>query len=362
VITSFRIPTLADVLAEQRDLDRLCRDRALDTPEICVFNAYYGMDTVLKLYAAWPLGRPLKLALTHGIQLHQDFVWEAEIGAPVPAMLVYPEHLVAPYRAKTRKATFRTAAPYLYAARLLEPQPRPARQGTLFFLSHSSHWVTTRSDLDGILRRLAELPSDFQPITVCIYWRDHQLGRHEAFTERGFKIVSAGHIYDRAFLFRLHHLISMHKYACGNDLGSHLFYSIKSGASYFHLDGFRHVATYRDESGEETPDDLHVPTALRERVEAMFSSPAPQISHERMQFVDAYTGADLLMSPPELRAFLAFCERLDRIGVASWKGERYARWPQALRRTLWLALRRMAGRVARKVLPAAARRIVGMRS
>lgn len=357
--TSFRIPTLADVLAEQRDLDGLCRDRPLSTPEICWFNAYYGMDVVLKLYAGLPLDRPLKVALTHGIQLHQDFVWEAEIRAPVPAMLIYPEHLVAPYRAKTGKATFRAAAPYLYAARLLEAQPRPARQGTLFFLSHSSHWITTRSDFDGIRRQLAELRADFHPITVCVYWRDHELGHHKAFAEKGFKIVSAGHIYDRAFQFRLHHLISMHKYACSNDLGSHLFYSIKSGASYFHLSGLRHSAAHLD----ETPDDLHVPTALRERVEAMFASPSPQISNERMQFVDAYTGAEFLMAPHELGAFLAFCERLDRIGIASWKGERYARWPQALRRTLWfLALRRTAGRVARKVLPAAARRMVGMRS
>jgi hypothetical protein len=324
------------------------------------------MDTVLKLYAALPLGRPLKVALTHGIQLHQDFVWEAEVDAPVPAMLVYPEHLVVPYRAKTRKATFRAAAPYLYAVRLLEPQPRPARQGTLYFLSHSSHWVTARSDFDGIRRQLAQLPSDFHPVTVCIYWRDHELGHHKAFAERGFKIVSAGHIYDRAFLFRLHHLLSMHKYACSNDLGSHLFYSIKSGASYFHLEGLRHATTDRDESGKEPLQDLHLPIALRERVERMFSSPAPQISDERMQFVDAYTGADFLMTRSELRAFLAFCERLDRIGIASWKGERYASWPQALSRVFWHAPRRTAASVARKVLPQAARRavrrIVGMRT
>jgi hypothetical protein len=203
-------------------------------------------------------------------------------------------------------------------------------------------------------------------VTVCVYWRDHELGHHKAFAVEGFKIVSAGHIYDRAFLFRLHHLLSMHKYACGTELGSHLFYSIKSGASYFHLDGFRDVVTNRDESAAQVGDDRRVPTALRERVEEMFSSPAPQISDERMQLVDAYTGADFLMTRPELRAFLAFCERLDRIGIASWKGERYARWPQALRRTLtrtlWLAPRGMAGRVARKVLPAAARRIIGMRT
>lgn len=359
--TPFRIPALEDVLAEQRDLASLCRDRELSTGEIAFFNAYYGMDTVLKLYAGLPFGRPLKLAMTHGIQLHH-YVWEAEIDAPVPAMLVYPEHLVAPYRAKTRKATFRAAAPYLYAARLLEPQPQPARQGTLFFLSHSSHWVTARSDFYGICRQLAELPADCHPVTVCVYWRDHELGHHKPFAEKGFRIVSAGHIYDPAFLFRLHHLLSMHKYACSTELGSHLFYSIKSGASYFHLDGFRDIFTKLAESPEGVRDDLRVPTALRERVETMFASPEPRISDERRQFVDTYTGADFLMTPPELRAFLAFCEHLDRIGVASWKGERYAKWPQALSRHLWLAPRRTAGRVARKVLPRAARRIIGMRS
>jgi hypothetical protein len=40
-------------------------------------------------------------------------------------------------------------------------------------------------------------------------------------------------MFDPRFLVRLHHLCSMHRYACSNELGSHLFYAVKAGCSYF---------------------------------------------------------------------------------------------------------------------------------
>jgi hypothetical protein len=352
-----RIPTLDDVLAEQLDLETLCSDRVLKTTEICWFNAYYGMDRVLKLYANWQSDRPLKVALTHGPQFN-DYVWHEEIASPVPVLLVYPDHVLDLHH-HSGKVTFQTAAPFIYAQRLVDPLPSEKRKGTLFFLSHSTHWSTTKTDVALISKKLSQLPEECQPVNICVYWRDQNIGHHKAFAERGHNIFSAGHIYDPNFIFRLVYLLSLHRYACGTDMGSHIFYAVKAGVSYFHLSDIDH--TFLDREAVKPVQPGPVPNAARARVEAMFRQPGP-ITKEQAAFVDGYVGAGHEMTRDELGRFFQFCERLDRIGLASWRGKRYAKWPQALRRTLWLAPRRTAGRVARKVLPRAARSIIGMKS
>jgi hypothetical protein len=99
------------------------------------------------------------------------------------------------------KITFQAASPFLYIEDLLADQPGPTRQGTILFLSHSSHWTTAESDDAAIARFLEALPERFHPVTICVYWRDFNLQHHHEFANRGFRIVSAGHIYEAASIF-----------------------------------------------------------------------------------------------------------------------------------------------------------------
>lgn len=339
-----RPPTLEDVLAEQGDLAALCRDRELSTDEICTSNAYYGGSLVLKLYADWPLDRPLKVAIPHGPQWN-DYFWVFEVAAPVPAMLVYSEHVLALHR-HTSKVNLHTAAPFVYALRVLEEQPKPERRGTLFFHSHSTHWSTTKTDAAALAQRLTLLPADCQPVTVCVYWRDYHLGYHRPFVERGLRVVSAGHIFDPLFLFRLGHLLSVHKYACGTDMGNHIFYAVKAGASYFHLRDVEHTFLDRDAVNTLAPGP--VPDAAVAQMETLFAEPGP-ITPLQLAFVDRYVGAGQALSRDDMRSFLTFSERLDYLGVASWRGELYTRWPSVLARAIYHRPRQIAGKVRRRL-------------
>lgn len=350
---AFRVPTLDSVLWEQGSLDELCGDRPLETKEICTFNAFYGQDAVLKTYADIPMDRPLKLAMTHGIQMNEEYVWDAEIAAPVPVMLVYPERLVAAYERRSRKATIRMAAPFLYAQRILEAELPSWRSGTLFFPSHSTHWVSPQVDADAIVRHLQNLPNEFHPVSVCVYWRDYLRGLHKPFEKAGFRIVSAGHMFDPAFLFRLCYLLAMHQYACSNTDGSHLFYAVKAGCSYFHIAELEYP-----KSVSLPKEDAPTPLEIMARLRREFAEQRMAPTTAQIRFVDEYVGTEHLLDPSKMREFLQFCERMDRYGTAKWNGQRFTGWPTILKRAFWVAPRRTAARFMPETVRAQLRRSI----
>jgi hypothetical protein len=307
--------TLEDTLSSQNDLQALCADRTLRTREVFAPNAYYGIDRILKEYAGLPDNRPLKAVLPHGVVLDENYVWEAEKKALVPAVFCYPPYRERAYRAQTDKKVFLSAAPFLYLIELLRGQPQPARQGTIFFPQHSTHYVTAEMDFEGLAEELVQFGLEYQPVTICMYWRSLNLGHHLPFRKRGMRIVSAGHMYDPVFLYRLYHLCSLHQYASGNGLGSHMFYSLKSGCSYFHFDRVRPRLTA--DGSVLKRDVAKTSLAIESALEALFRDPQPSATPEQLDAADYYLGADHLRSPQELRQLLLRAEILDKAGFCA---------------------------------------------
>lgn len=304
--------TPEDTLASQKDLSQLCADRPLKTNEIFGPNAFYGLDFVLKKYACLPHTYPLKVVIPHGVSFSDDFVWEQEAKSILPVIWCYSPHRESVYMNATKKAVIRSASPFLYLVEMLKGQDKPERRGTIFFPAHSTHYVTVRMDFEAMAEMLTQLDNGYKPITVCIYWRDFNLGHHLPFLERGFPIVSAGHMYDPAFLFRFYHLCSMHRYATSNELGSNLFYSVKSGCSYFYLDTGEcsHVA----EDHVLKRDTSTLSSAKEAALKSLFSTPQPCMTEEQMKAVDYYLGTAFLKSPHGLRRQLLYAEVLDKLG------------------------------------------------
>lgn len=222
-------PGIEETLAEQDDLERLTADRPLPEGEVFIPNAFYGLAAILREYAGLPEGFPIMAVIPHSVMLDPGFVWGAEIEAKVPGVLSYPRYRDTVYEGLTDKIVVPSASPYIYLRRMVSSVPESDRQGTIFFPSHSTHHVTTVLNPEELVKQLQQVDDRFRPVSICIYWRDVELGRHIPFIESGFRVVSAGHIYDPAFLYRLHWLCSQHRYSSSNALGSHVFFSIESG-------------------------------------------------------------------------------------------------------------------------------------
>ena len=73
------------------------------------------------------------------------------------------------------------------------------------------------------------MPELIRPKYVCIYWRDIQLGYHKYFLENGFEVVTAGHMYDKLFFYRLKEILLNFETVIVSELGSHVFYAHQCG-------------------------------------------------------------------------------------------------------------------------------------
>ncbi|MEA5549895.1 glycosyltransferase family 1 protein [Anabaena cylindrica UHCC 0172] len=305
--------TLQETLSSQNNLYQICSERQFPIYEIFSGNIFYGHDYILKKYVNLPATYALKAVVPHGPYL-TDTIWEAEIHSPLPVIFAYPPYHEQTYiqlnqKYAANKVIIPSASPFLYLLELLKQHPQSKRKGTIFFPAHSTHHVTVQFDWESIAEYLNNLSEEYQPVTVCMYWRDFELGRHLPFLRRGMKIVSAGHMFDKDFLFRFYHLCSTHIYAASNDIGSNLFFSIKSGCSYFYIDLSN--CFYNAKSDDILKRDVSTtPVERLDVLKSLFQNPQTYTTSEQMQVVDYYLGAKYLKSPEELHEQVFYAEEL----------------------------------------------------
>jgi hypothetical protein len=307
-----KILSLEQVLSDQEDLRGLCADRELVTREIFQWNDFYGNATILKLYARLPQSYPLKIVIPHAISFSATHMAEGEARFPLPVVHCYPQARKAAYLRSTRKLVLDAAAPFLYVRELLADQAGPNRSGTIFFPSHSTHHIEARYSVDEIAVRLRQLDEKYAPITICLYWRDVNAGLQDVYARHGFRVVSAGHIYDPLFQFRLFHLCTMHRFSASSELTSAMFFSIAAGCQYAYIPGTptEYVADPETLTRDHPAISSEFETSLRRIF--MVGGDGPQ--RKRDEAARFYLGEDFMMTRSRLFTSLMLAEVLDKVG------------------------------------------------
>ncbi len=206
--------------------------------EVFAPNAWYGGARILKQYSGWKF--PLPFVVPHGINFSKSFVWDAEVSSSLNGVYVFPYYRSSAYAATKRLILIDGCSPWLYLNRASMPI-RATRVGTIAFPVHSSHHITAATDDGQYASFLSALPEDRRPVSVCMYWRDIQLNRHEPYIRKGLEVITAGHMFDECFFPRLHKLLSQCQYVHTTSLGSHVFYAAAVGAKVEIDEGFPHV-------------------------------------------------------------------------------------------------------------------------
>ena len=302
---------------QQGHPQEICGDVStpLVTSELFAANDFYGQASAIKRYAGVPQNRSLKFVLEHGIRL-ADNVWQHEMEAPLGVILSCTPWRAAIHRQNSNKLAIPAGFGYLYAIDVArdETGPDPAaeqRLGTLAFPCHSTHMITPRFDHHDYAEKLSALPAEFQPVSVCGYWKDILDGNLAAYPNRGLSIFSCGHMYDRNFMVRFHDLCRNFRYTVSNKIGTHLFQSVASGCSFFFL--------------ESSPIDYEIPASERKncsqfrplfkaaeaKAQALFAEPVSKVTHEQREFVDYYLGTPHQLSRAEMQRMIRKTNWLD---------------------------------------------------
>jgi hypothetical protein len=301
------------IIKTEKNLKKICRDRKLPylfsiSSEIFHWNSFYGIDKIIKKYAGLPKGYSIKGVYTHSVMLNKDVIHEKEGKAPLPVVFCYPPYRAQTYRDQTDKAVILAAHPFLYLLDLVDFHPEN-REGTIFFPQHSTHGVTAEMDYDALAERLTSLEEEYQPVTVCLYWKDYLLGRAEPFTDRGLPVVSAGHLYDQSFLKRFYELCACHEYAAGNSIGSHIFLSTVSGCSYFHIDNIGYEI-----SGQKNEVRKFKKSGdIKSRIEDTFLVRHPRSTEKQLEEAKYFLGYNHKKSPSKLLLDLLQAEAMDKL-------------------------------------------------
>ena len=199
--------------------------------EIHRANEFYGHSDIIKQYLDFPKWRPLSVALQHGWE-PEATVNKADLDSPLTELWVWSQRTKDQYDALGVKKDIRVVgAPFIYLP--VKTIPGDEKQGTIVFPVHWTKNIDFIGDYEEYALALKELPQEYFPITVCLYYLDIEKGNARFFEKHGFKVISNGPPSKLNFLNNFITNVSPYKYATSNDIGTAAFYSINLDLKFF---------------------------------------------------------------------------------------------------------------------------------
>jgi len=208
----------------QENTELMSQELQLETIEKHQWNDFYGNAEILKKYIG--LNQiSLSNVIEHAVML-DDNIWHIDKNSIFKTVFVCSDFRKEVYKNSTNKYIFNIGPMINYVE---IDKTKYISSGSIYFLPHSSHELKCNFNFDEIIFELNNLPIDIRPEYVCLYWKDIQYGHHNLFVEKGFKILSAGHIYDKLFLYRLKEIFLNFETIITNELGTHVFFAHQCG-------------------------------------------------------------------------------------------------------------------------------------
>jgi len=279
-------------------------DRPILTPEFHYENAYYGIGCALKQYAGLGTMYRIKASIEHGLLLN-NYYWEKNLHAPLPGiMCISSAHRTPFLRTMTNKKIFAVGpyihyAPLLYDEEKMDLMRREMAPTLLVFPSHSCHNVDADcSEPDEFLNEIKKIRCDYKTCLICLFWKDVNRGMAEIFKEIDCKFVTAGHMYDPAFLSRLRTIIELSDYTMSNEVGTHFGYCVHLRRPHYFV---RSTIRYSGKKDEEKAVTDIGNSAEAIRLSAPFTQPGTTVTPQQQEVIDYFFGTSDVRTPEELR-------------------------------------------------------------
>jgi len=242
-IPKTRIPAthrLPSLQFGQENLAEICRETEPGSSEMTVMNQAYGLGGMFRQLASVPEHEPLGFAYEHVMPFDPDKVLACDLNDMLPVFLTSNPRHVEPLRQAGIERPIAAGFGIHYAQAALERTgtwpPPSSRQGTLAFPAKSTIGFNRSFDYAAYAAYLKNLPEEYQPVAVCIYWKDYLQGRHKAYLDAGIPVYSCGSFFDPLFFWRFIELCSLFRYSCSNSIASSYPLSVHCGCHFFESD------------------------------------------------------------------------------------------------------------------------------
>ena len=219
------------------DYKELAQDMQLVTKEYG-YNAFYGLADIIKKLEGFPLDKPLVGAVEHGVYYaniidevdhSQDEIWTLSQTRAHFLREKFPQkkiHAFGPYIQYVKG---------IYDEQYVKELKKINGKTLLVFHVHSTPHTTVSFSEDKFVQEIKRIKEKykFETVYVNIYWNDIKSGEEKKYVEAGFKICTAGHMYDPLFLPRLRSIIDLADMTMGSAIGTHIGYCAALGKSHY---------------------------------------------------------------------------------------------------------------------------------
>ena len=262
-------------------------------------NNFYGNAHVLNPY--FLIDKTVRIE--HGLYIG-SVVPKRDLLSSTQTIITLSEYRKEMIQAVTSKKVICTG-PYIhYAQPLLSSTELAVLKNQLgrvllIFPSHSIDAVHSKFDVDLFINKIKDIKNNqFDTVLVCLYWKDILMNRSEAYEQAGFKVVTAGHIYDYYFLSRLKSIIQLSNVTLSNQIGTHLGYCIHLNKPHGIIDmDVSYVAGNRQAQAEFNVRDhvaQHSFQQDKNHLVELFAGFHDTISTQQKECVDYYWGSSLV--------------------------------------------------------------------
>ncbi|NUT22489.1 MAG: hypothetical protein HOV77_25230 [Hamadaea sp.] len=267
-------------------------------------NQFYGHTYVLARYCEMPdPDHPQRLDgyLQHGWNIGDGLAPGVPFvhGSP---LFVWSERTRRRAWSQGRRNVVAIGAPFAYLLEVCPPEPAAGeREGTIFYPFHGWEGQQILGDHRRLAREIAETESG--PVTVCLYWNEHQQPEIQAvYADAGFRVVCHGRRgfwwrgQDREFLVRQLTELRRHRRVASNRLTSAIWYGLLAGCE---------AAVYGDPMVLENADATF---GGYSRIASQWAALHGRETDAEVcrELARQELGADLLAGPAELRVLFGW--------------------------------------------------------
>lgn len=264
----------------------------------------YGFNIIMKNYTRFPYILPMPCHMEHGwTPLEGALI--SDLKTDKPLMMVFSKRRRDAWKKKSRIPVVIMGSPFIHYKNTHKIAKKKDAKGTVAFPNHSTYDLKSQFSIKEYCRELKKLPKKFQPITICLFWLDFIDQKADIYRKMGFPVVSAGPKFTNSlnFVNNFYNILSNHKYATSNEIGSYTFYAVDLGLPFF-LTGKAPILLNKGckdlNVGESTRLDDFV---WGKRAIKLFSTgPTQKISAGQGQFVIEEMGINDCLSPAEMRS------------------------------------------------------------
>ncbi|MFA6963151.1 MAG: hypothetical protein WC227_00325 [Patescibacteria group bacterium] len=266
----------------------------------------YGFNQVLKDYARFPRFLPLPCHIDHGWSILLEPA-VSDLSTDKPCVFLFNKRMVLAWRKKSKIPAYVMGSPYIHYKNAHKITIKSDAKGTVVFPSHSTYFLKSDFNIKEYCKELKTLPAEFQPVTICLFWLDFIDKSADIYRNEGFSVTSAGPRISNSqdFVRNFYRILSSHKYATSNDVGTYLLNAVDLGVPFF-LTGKSPVLVnkgMRDVNvGKFTVIDK---LEYGKRTRDLFSTgPTHVISREQRKFVEDESGIKDCLSREEMNKIL----------------------------------------------------------